>query len=90
MKLTKSKLKQIIKEELSLLGTLEIEENFIKKNDIQLNENTEELQNLLRLLQETLTAAATIRPDIALVVGPLAADLRTELEGAPQQSLEEE
>ena len=38
MKLTKSKLKQIIKEELSLLGSLDIEENFVKKNEIQLNE----------------------------------------------------
>ena len=42
MKLTKSKLKQIIKEELSLMGSLEIEENFVKKNDIQLDEETEE------------------------------------------------
>jgi len=42
MKLTKSKLKRIIKEELSLMGSLEIEENFVKKNDIQLDEETEE------------------------------------------------
>jgi|18_taG_2_1085343.scaffolds.fasta_scaffold38499_2 hypothetical protein len=42
MKLTKSKLKQIIKEELSLIGSLEIEENFLKKNDIQLQEEYEE------------------------------------------------
>ena len=34
MKLTKSKLKQIIKEELSLMGSLEIENNFAKKNSL--------------------------------------------------------
>ena len=39
MEITKSRLKQIIKEELSLLGSLDIEENFVKKHEIQLNED---------------------------------------------------
>ena len=43
MKLAKSKLMQIIKEELSLLGSLDIEENFVKKNEIQLNEDEGEV-----------------------------------------------
>ena len=43
MKLTKSKLKQIIKEELSLLGSLDIEENFVKKHDIQIDEKHEDV-----------------------------------------------
>jgi len=34
MKLTKSKLKQIIKEEISLFAGLEVENNFIKKNNL--------------------------------------------------------
>ena len=34
MKLTKSKLKQIIKEEISLLGLLEIENNFVKRTSL--------------------------------------------------------
>lgn len=34
MKITKSKLRQIIKEELSLMGSLEIENNFAKKHSL--------------------------------------------------------
>jgi hypothetical protein len=34
VKLTKSKLKQIIKEEISLLGFLEIENNFVKRTSL--------------------------------------------------------
>ena len=41
MKLTQSKLKQLIKEELSLMGSLEIEGNFVKKHEIQINEEHE-------------------------------------------------
>jgi len=40
MKLTKSRLKQLIKEELALMGSLEVEENFVKKNNIQIHEET--------------------------------------------------
>jgi len=42
MKLTKSRLKQLIKEELSLMGVLETETNFIKKNNLEENEEYEE------------------------------------------------
>ena len=38
MRITKSRLKQLIKEELALMGSLEIEENFVKKNNIQIHE----------------------------------------------------
>ena len=69
MKLTKSKLKQIIKEELSLLGSLDIEENFVKKNEIQLNEGprTQEemdasLQQAYDSLQNALWAARDMEP----------------------------
>jgi len=44
MKLTKRKLKQLIREELSLMGALEIEKNFVKENDIQINESSADLE----------------------------------------------
>ena len=39
MKLTKSKLKQLIKEELALMGALEIEHNFVRKHGLQVRED---------------------------------------------------
>ena len=39
MKLTKTKLKQLIKEELSLMGSLEIENNFVRESDFEINDN---------------------------------------------------
>ena len=42
MKITKSRLKQLIKEELSLMGVLETEVNFIKKNNLSEHEEYEE------------------------------------------------
>tara|TARA_R110002020_G_scaffold196853_1_gene397831 strand:- start:704 stop:964 length:261 start_codon:yes stop_codon:yes gene_type:complete len=85
MKLTKSKLKQIIKEELSLMGSLEIEENFVKKNNIQLNEETEEdiylsLQQAYENLQGALDVASRVDPGLALEIGPLAHKLSSLLE----------
>ncbi len=41
MKITKSRLKQIIKEELQMLGSLEVESNFVKKNNLELEEEAE-------------------------------------------------
>ena len=41
MKITKSRLKQIIKEELQMLGSLEVENNFVKKNNLELEEEAE-------------------------------------------------
>ena len=85
MKLTKSKLKRIIKEELSLMGSLEIEENFVKKNNIQLNEETEEdiylsLQHAYENLQGALDVASRVDPGLALEIGPLTHKLSSLLE----------
>jgi hypothetical protein len=82
MKLTKSKLKQIIKEELSLMGSLEIEENFVKKNNIQLNEETKEdiytsLQQAYKNLHAALDVASRIDPGLALEIAPIAHALGT-------------
>jgi|TARA_R110001583_G_scaffold31790_3_gene108504 hypothetical protein len=48
MKLTKSKLKQLIKEELALMGALETENNFVKKHDLdeELSPKDEKLNKL--------------------------------------------
>ena len=43
MKLTKTKLKQLIKEELALMGALDVEQNFINKHG--LNEHEDEDQD---------------------------------------------
>ena len=88
MRTTKRQLKRIIKEGLLLGDSIEIEDSPGKKHEIYLNENVNELQNLLRLLQETLTAASTIRPDIALTIGPIAADLRAELEQFKEEAVD--
>ena len=90
MKLTRSKLKQIIKEELSLMGPLEIEENFVKKNDIQLNEETEEdiylsLQQAYENLQAALDVASRVEPGLALEIGPIAHKLSSLLEEWPEK-----
>ncbi len=55
MKLTKSKLKELIKEELALMGALEVENNFIKKHDHDLNEEaSDELVDELRQIKARL------------------------------------
>ena len=71
MKLTKSKLKQIIKEEISLMRGLEVEENFIKKHDINIKEealdevidpmNAQVLSNLLHDSAMVMALAAALR-----------------------------
>ena len=42
MKLTKTRMKQIIKEEVALFAGIEVEQNFIKKNNLEENEEYEE------------------------------------------------
>ena len=53
MKLTKAKLKQLIKEELALMGALEVENNFIKKYDLN-EEASDELVDELRQIKARL------------------------------------
>ena len=90
MKLSRRRLKQIIKEELSLMGSLEIEENFVKKNNIQLNEETEEdiylsLQQAYENLQGALDVASRVDPGLALEIGPLTHKLSSLLEECPEK-----
>ena len=62
MKITKSKLKQLIKEELALFTGLEVESNFIKKNNLKEHEESMRANNF-ELEQMVATWDTSIRTD---------------------------